>query len=142
PADRTARTAEQLIAELDAAGIKHGVVLSVAYWFGNPAIKVENEYAKVRDENDWVGLQTAKYPDRLVAFCSFNPLRDYALEELDRCSKNPNIKGLKLHFGNSRVDVLDSQHVEKIREVFRMANERRLPIVVHLWAGPEYGPNH
>jgi len=112
----------------------------VAYWFGNPSRKVENEYAKVRAENDWVAEQVARYPDRLVGFCSFNPLKDYALEELQRCAKNPQLKGLKLHFGNSAVDVLNPEHVEKLRQVFRAANDLRLPIVVHLWRSGKYGP--
>jgi predicted TIM-barrel fold metal-dependent hydrolase len=138
-----AATAEQLVAEMDAAGVKRAVVLSVAFWFGSPRRKVEDEYAKVRAENDWVAQQVARFPDRLVGFCSFNPLKDYALEELDRCTKNPNFKGLKLHFGNSGVDLLNPQHVEKVRQVFRVANEKRLPIVAHLWTTDKrYGREH
>ena len=130
-------TAEQLIKHLDAEGIKRAVVLSVAYWFGSSSAEkpVADEYAKVRAENDWVAQQVAKFPDRLVGFCSFNPLRDYALEELNRCAKNPNLKGLKLHFGDSGVDLLNPGHVEKVREVFRAANDKRMPIVVHTF-GP------
>jgi ketosteroid isomerase-like protein len=79
-----ALSVERLIQELDAAGIKKAAVLSVAYWFGRPIWKIENEYAKVKAENDWVAEQVSKYPDRLVAFCSFNPLKDYALEEIGR----------------------------------------------------------
>jgi predicted TIM-barrel fold metal-dependent hydrolase len=137
-----AATAEQLIAEMDAAGIKRAAVLSVAYWYGKPSRKVEDEYAKVRAENDWVAEQVARYPDRLVGFCSFSPLKDYAIEELNRCAKNPNFKGLKFHFGNSGVDVLNPQHVEKLRAVFRAANEKRLPVVVHLWTTGKYGREH
>ena len=138
-----AATADRLVAELDAAGVKRAVVLSVAFWFGSPRRKVEDEYAKVRAENDWVAQQVARFPDRLVGFCSFNPLKDYALEELDRCTKNPNFKGLKLHFGNSGVDLLNPQHVEKVRQVFRAANEKRLPIVAHLWTTDKrYGREH
>lgn len=127
-------TAEELIAEMDAAGVKRAAVLSVAFWFGNPRRNVEDEYAKVRAENDWVAEQVARYPDRLVGFCSFNPLKDYAIEELNRCTKNPNFKGLKLHVGNSLIDVLNPQHVEKLRAVFRAANEKRFPILIHLRA--------
>jgi predicted TIM-barrel fold metal-dependent hydrolase len=136
-------TAEQLIAEMDTAGVKRAAVLSVAFWFGSPKRKVEDEYAKVRAENDWVAEQVARYPDRLVGFCSFNPLKDYAIEELNRCVKNPNFKGLKLHIGNSRVDVLNPQHIEKLRTVFRAANEKRFPIVIHLWTSVgNYGRAH
>lgn len=138
-------TPEQLIAELDTAGVRRAAVLSVAFWFGNPRRKIEgDEYAKVRAENDWVAAQVARYPEKLVGFCSFNPVKDYALEELDRCTKNPIFKGLKLHIGNSRVDMLNAEHVEKVRAVFRAANEKRFPILIHLWTslGNNYGPRH
>jgi predicted TIM-barrel fold metal-dependent hydrolase len=58
-----------------------------------------------------------KYPNRLVGFCSFNPLKDYAVEELNRCSKLSGMIGLKLHFGNSRVDIRRPDHLEKLRAV-------------------------
>src|SRR5438270_9127974 len=94
--------ADTLIAQLDAAGISRAVVLSVAYSFSNPnKPPVPNEHAQVMHENDWTSAQVAKYSDRLLGFCSINPLRPYALEEIARCSKNPNLRtGLKLHFGN------------------------------------------
>lgn len=127
-------SAEQRIAHLDAAGIKRAAVLSAAYWFGSPHDEpVENEYDKVRAENDWTAREVARYPDRLVAFCSFNPLKDYALQELERCAKIPHVKGLKLHFGNSGVDVRNPEHVQQLRRVFRAANAHGLAIVAHLW---------
>jgi hypothetical protein len=64
-----ALTATRLVGYLDAAGIRGAVVLSVAYLFGSPSRKVEDEYAKVRAENDWTAAETAKYPERLRAFC-------------------------------------------------------------------------
>lgn len=132
--------ADQLIATLDDAGIRRAAVLSVAYWYGNPNTPKEgDEYAKVRAENDWTAQQAARFPDRLVAFCGFNPLQDYAVQEIDRCAKLPQVKGLKMQFGNSRVDVRKPEHVEKLRKVFAKANERRLAIAAHLWNGPEYG---
>jgi predicted TIM-barrel fold metal-dependent hydrolase len=138
---REPTTAEQLVAQLDEAGIQRGAVLSTAYWFGSPIMpKAEgDEYANVRAENDWTVQEVARAPTRLVAFCSFNPLQDYALAELDRCAKLPHVKGLKLHFGNSQVDVRNPQHVETVRRVFAAANERRLAIVAHLWVGEAYG---
>jgi len=128
-------TANDLVALLDAGGVQRAAVLSVAYMFGSPNRTVENEYEKVKAENDWTSQQVARFPDRLRGFCSFNPLRDYALEELARCAKNPSLRnGLKLHFGNSVVDYHDTQHVERLRKVFRAANEYRMPIVVHMRA--------
>jgi predicted TIM-barrel fold metal-dependent hydrolase len=92
--DVPSSTAEQLVAELDAAGIRQGIVLSVAYWFGSPKYApVDNEYAKVRAENDWTTQQARRFPVRLVPFCSVNPLKDYAREEINRCATQLMVKG-------------------------------------------------
>ena len=99
--------ADSLIAELDAAGISRAVILSTAYGFANPnKPPVADERAHVMAENDWTSAQVAKYPNRLLGFCSVNPLSEYAVEEIARCAKDPNLRsGLKLHFGNSDVNV-------------------------------------
>jgi len=128
-------TAADLIALLDAANIRRAVVLSQAYAFGNPngTPPVENERARVIEENDWTSQQVAQFPDRLVGFCGVNPLKDYALEEITRCAKDPHLRsGLKLHFGNSDVDVENAAHVDRLRAVFRVANDHRMAIVVHM----------
>jgi uncharacterized protein len=128
-------TARDVVALLDTAGIRRALVLSVAYLYGSPARTVDDEHAKVRAENDWTAAQAAQYPDRLRAFCSFNPLKEYALEELARCARDPNLRyGIKLHFGNSDVQVDDPAHLEQLGRVFRAANERRMAVVVHLRA--------
>jgi predicted TIM-barrel fold metal-dependent hydrolase len=128
-------TARDVVALLDAAGIRHGVLLSVAYLYGSPARSVEDEYAKVRAENDWTAAEAARHPDRLRAFCSFNPLKEYALVELARCAGNSQLRhGIKLHFGNSDVQLDVPAHIEQLRRVFRAANGHRMAIVVHLRA--------
>ena len=126
--------ARDLIAEMDAAGIRRAVILSLAYQFGNPnRPRVEDEYAQVRRENDWTAEQAKEYPGRLVVFCGVDPLRDYALAEIDRCSHDPNLRtGLKLHFGNSDVDLDNPEHVRKLRQVFHSADIHHMAIVVHL----------
>jgi predicted TIM-barrel fold metal-dependent hydrolase len=117
-----------LIAQLDAAGIQRAVVLSVAYSFSNPnKPRVPNEYAHVVAENNWTSAQVAKYPDRLIGFCSVNPLRVYAIKEIARCARDANLRiGLKLHFGNSDVDVDNPEHLARVRRVFRAANRHRM----------------
>lgn len=128
-------TASDVIAELDRAGIRRALVLSVAYIYGSPARTVEDEYAKVRADNDWTAAQAALHPKRLRAFCGFNPLKEYALDELERCAKNPNLKhGIKLHFGNSDVQLENPAHIERLRRVFRAANQHRMAIVIHMRA--------
>jgi len=132
--------AADLVEDLDAAGIARAAVLSCAYMFGRPTRVIEHEYAKVKAENDWTSQQVARFPDRLRGFCSVNPLKDYALDELARCAKDPHLRGgLKLHFGNSVTDYHDAQHVARLRRVFRAANDHRMAIVVHMRASISRG---
>jgi uncharacterized protein len=127
-------TADDLIPLLDSAAIRRAVVFSQGYQFGNPnRPPVDDEYAKVRAENDWTSQQIARYPERLRGFCGLNPLKDYAVDEVTRCANDPHLKyGVKMHFGNSDVDVLNAEHVERLRRVFRTANDHRMAIIVHL----------
>lgn len=128
-------TAKDLIPLLDQAGIKRAAVLSTAYIFSQPTRAVEKDYEKVKADNDWTSDQVAAFPDRLIGFCGLNPIREYALEELARCARNPQLRrGLKLHFGNSGVDYHNRQHVDQLRRVFRAANDYGMAIVVHLRA--------
>lgn len=127
-------TADDLIDNLDEAGVERAVVLSVGYW--------HNDEATTRAENDWTAAQIARYPDRLVGFCGIRPLLDFAVAELRRCRRELGMKGIKMHFRGSRVDVLNPEHVEKVRRVFQAANEEGMAIVVHSEARGEYARAH
>ncbi len=138
-------TARDLIPLLDSAHIQRAVLLSVAYMYGSPRRTVQDEYAKIRAENDWTAGQAAAYPHRLIAFCGFNPLKDYALDELARCARTPGLdRGIKLHLGNSDVQLENPEHIEWLRQVFRAANQHHMAIVVHMRASISrkrpYGP--
>jgi predicted TIM-barrel fold metal-dependent hydrolase len=131
--------AKQLIMRLDDAGIQRAAVLSTSYWLarrlaGRPAGEIQQ---RVQEANDWVVEQTAAYPDRLVPFCGVSPLWDFAVAELRRCGRLERVRGIKLHFANARVDLHDQAHLDKVRAVFRAANESKMAIVVHF--GPR-GP--
>lgn len=128
-------SSEDLVRRLDSAGIRRAVVLSMAYQYGSPSRTVENEYAKVRAENDWTAAQVAAHADRLVGFCGVNPLKPYAVEEIARCAKNPYLRtGLKLHFGNSDVQLDVPEQVAQLKRVFAAANAHHMAIVVHMRA--------
>lgn len=132
---------ERLIAQLDEAGIQRALVLSLAYNWGRPG-RPGDEYANVRAENDWTAQQAARYPKRLVAACSINPLREYALMEIERCAADPGLRNaLKLHLANSRVNLRVAEHVEQLRHVFVAANRARMPLVVHVWTGDDQVAN-
>ena len=125
-------TAEQYLEELDAAGIQRANILSAAFVFAGSSEVEPGEAAKVREENDWNAQQAARYPDRLTAFCSFNPLKPYALAETESCGRDRRIKGLKFHFSDSRVDLTNPEHLQKVQAVFKLANEHRLAITAHI----------
>jgi uncharacterized protein len=127
-------SAADLVALLDAAGIDRALVLSLAYQFANPnKPAVENEYAHVKAENDWTSQQVGQFPHRLRGFCSVNPLKDYAMDEIARCAKDPRLRfGLKLHFGNSDINLEQAEHLAQLRKVFQAANAHRMAIVLHM----------
>jgi uncharacterized protein len=140
---------EHLVAMLDRAGIKRAVVLSDAYWFDAPVharalreVGVHDVYAAVRAENDWTAREVVRFSNRLVGFCSFNPLEQYAVAELDRCAKNLTFKGLKLHFSASAVDLKNKRHVALVRRILAAANSHGLAITVHVRGGRTYGQEH
>jgi uncharacterized protein len=124
--------AANLIELLDAAGIERALVLSVAYLYGSPNRLVDDEYTRVQEENDWTLAQVARYRERLRGFCSFNPLRAYALEELARCAGTH--AGVKLHLANSDVQLDVRAHVKRLQSVFAAADGYGMPVVVHLRA--------
>jgi predicted TIM-barrel fold metal-dependent hydrolase len=137
PPQRTV-LAEDAIAMLDAAGIRRAVVLSNAGAFGgrtfDPAGQeepAEQLYARVKAENDWSVAQVSKFPERLISFCSLNPLAAHALDELRRCAATGH-RGLKMQFFESMVELQNPAHVERVRAVFALANALRLSILVHV----------
>lgn len=128
--------ASDLVKLLDEAHIGRAVVLSMAYRYGNPnQPAVANEYAHVKAENDWVSQQVALYPGRLRGFCGVDPLKEYALAEIARCAKDRDLHyGLKMHFGNSDVDLDNPNHVAKLRRAFEAASAYHMTITIHMHA--------
>lgn len=139
PADRHVLGGADAVAALDAAGIRRGIVLSGAYLLGTPDIAVPDERQLVADENEWTAREVKRHPDRLVGFCSVNPLKDYAEREIEHCAAI-GLRGLKLHFTSSAVDLSDADHVARIRRVLTAANRLHLPLLIHVRTRtPDYG---
>lgn len=132
-------TAADLIDMLDAAGIRRAAVLSEAFWWDGPGKDPAEAYPHVREENDWTIAQAGGFADRLLAFCSLNPLNSYAVAELERCAATGKVAGLKLSFEGSGVDLSKPDHVAKLRVLFAAANRLRMPIVVHVHGAAPYG---
>ena len=135
------RDARALLAELDAAGIEKAVVLSVGYSFADERKKLPDPDALTRAENDWTSAQVSASGGRLIGFCSANPLRPAALEELERCLALPGMKGVKLHFGNAGVSLRNPEHAARLVQVLALAERLHASVLVHLRArgGADFG---
>jgi predicted TIM-barrel fold metal-dependent hydrolase len=137
----------ELVRRMDADGIRRAFVLSTAYQMAADVNRREpvdaDEYARVRQENDFAAEQCARFPDRLVPFLSVNPKRSWAVEEIDRCVEQRHMRGLKLHFWNSLVDTRQPDQLEQLRRVVAHAADRGLPVVAHIFIGAVegYGPD-
>jgi predicted TIM-barrel fold metal-dependent hydrolase len=135
------RDGAALVKELDAAGIDRAVVLSMGYSFGDERKKLSDPDRLTREENDWTSAEVMRNKPRLIGFCSANPLRPVALEELERCLGLPGMSGIKVHFGNAGITLRDAGHLARIQQLFALAERRRAPVLVHMRArgGTNYG---
>lgn len=130
-ADSVCFDADTIIRRLNKAKFQSAWIISNAYWFGSPVTPVKNEYQQVKKQNDWIAAQAARYPGRLKALMSVNPLKPYALAEIERCAATKRFMGLKLHFANSKVDLFDPAQVKQLQKVFAAASKHHLAMLVH-----------
>lgn len=135
-------TADELIAVMDRAGVQRSVVLSEGFWADGPLLVVSDPYERMVAENEWTAQEVSRYPNRLIAFCSFNPVAEHSQRAFDSCASNAVFRGLKFSFAMSAVDLKNPEHLRRVTEVFAAANRRGLPIVVHLRGGDDYGRDH
>jgi uncharacterized protein len=82
-----------------------------------------------REPNDRMLSLADEHPDRLRALCRLDPA-DGALQEAQRCLEAGAV-GLKLHPRGEGFEISD----ERLDPVFELADERRLPIMVHAGVG-------
>jgi predicted TIM-barrel fold metal-dependent hydrolase len=135
------RDGAALVRELDAAGIERAVVLSAGYSFADERKGLADPDRLTREQNDWTSAEVARNAPRLVGFCSANPLRPVALEEIDRCLGLPGMVGIKVHFGNNGVTLRDPAHLARVQQLAELAQRRRAAVLMHMRArgGSDYG---
>lgn len=128
------RTGEDALRELDRAGIQQGVLLSAGYMFGFSAMSLQPEEVarQMRAENQYNVDQALASNGRLFAMVGINPFLDNALDELNYWAQQPGAAGVKLHLGNSGLDLGNPDQVKALAGFFAAANKARMPLVVHL----------
>ena len=136
-----------VLAALDRDGIERAFVLSTAYMMAMDALPgtltPDEERAGVERENDYAAAECAKHQGRLIPFLSVNPKRPWAEEEVDRCVDELGMRGLKLHFWNSVVDLREAESLARLGDFFAHVAGRGLPVVVHVFNGEmtAFGPD-
>lgn len=135
------RDARALLAELDTAGIRKAIVLSVGYSFADERKQLSDPDGRTRAENDWTSAQVGLGNGRLIGFCSANPMRDAALAEVERCLGLPGMAGIKIHVGNGGLSFRNPDHVARLGSLFALAERRQVPVLVHMRprGGSDYG---
>jgi predicted TIM-barrel fold metal-dependent hydrolase len=112
-------TAEQLIENMDAAGVDKVVALPI-----HP-----------RTTSEFVAAQMGRFPDRIIGFASVDPNDGpMAVDLLKRGIEELGLRGLKLHPLMQRFK--DSDH-ELLNPLVRMAEKLDIPILFHCWARPD-----
>jgi predicted TIM-barrel fold metal-dependent hydrolase len=113
-------------------GAKRIDLISMAHVYSSEEFGgFENERELVEKENSWVAAARNKHRKKISAYCSVDPLRDYALAELERCRTLLRMDGIKLHHNASQVYLSVPEHLEKVKAVFEFAAKHKLPVLLH-----------
>ena len=105
---------------------------------GNKEIEV------LQRENELLSELVSKYPKKVLGFYGINPLKDYSIEEIRRCDEKLGLHGIKLHLQGNHVELKDTNHLKKLREVLKLASQKNIPLLIHnnawdLDSGKEFG---
>jgi predicted TIM-barrel fold metal-dependent hydrolase len=127
-------TVEDLLADMDAAGVQRAWLMSTAYLAESPMMVPPRPDAPdlIRAANDFTVDLARTHPDRLIAFIGVNPLTPTALPEIARWADEPFAFGVKLHLTNSDVDLRDPADVAALAAVFRAAAAGGKTIMIHM----------
>ncbi|MDA4120858.1 MAG: amidohydrolase family protein [Thaumarchaeota archaeon] len=121
---RLPATVEQLVEEMDAAGVSKSVILGQdTHATRNPSFK---HYTL---KNDWLAEISRKFGGRLVPFAGVDPnAGKEALKELKRAVRQLGMRGLKIHSSANSVYLNDKR---RMYPIYDFCQEERVPILFH-----------
>ncbi|WP_376867537.1 amidohydrolase family protein [Brevundimonas staleyi] len=135
-------TVDDLLKDMDAAGIRRGWLMSTAYLAHSPMMvpPAPDAHEIMMSANDFTVDLARAHPDRISTFIGINPIADDALGEIARWKGDPAVTGIKLHLTNSDVDLRSPEQVAKLAAVFAAAADADLAIMIHMRTrAPDYG---
>lgn len=127
-------TVSDLLADMDAAGVRTAWMMSTGYLAESPMMvpPLTDAPALVHAANAFTVEQARAHPDRLVAFIGVNPLTPTALAEIAAWKGEPFATGVKIHLTNSDVDLRDPDQVFRLAAVFDAASAGGMTIMIHM----------
>lgn len=102
---------------------RRAIVLSSGY---QAQMSAEN----ARKENAFVAAEVKKLPTRLAGACAVNPMKEWALTELQKCSDD-GLRILKLHTMASGLKLRDEAHKLKLTEILSAAERLQMTVLIH-----------
>lgn len=121
-------TYDALIKDMDEAGVDISVVSPLDYRF----IYGQEARVSIWEINEYVAEAQKKYPDRIIGFAGIDPLRENAVELLERAVTELGLKGIKIYPASF------SPQDERVQKFFEKVNE--LEIVALFHQGAMYRP--
>lgn len=112
-------TAEELIAQMDESGVDKSVV------FGFPW----NQADTVQRHNDYILEAIARFPERLIGFCTFGLSSIDPIKEIERCVRN-GMRGVG-EIGFYHED-LTRENIEKLAPLMDFCLQHDLPVLLHV----------
>ena len=112
-------TADELVASMDKAGIDISVIVNIGWTTHELCVET----------NDYILESIARYPRRLIGFCSVQPLSyEAAITEVERCAK-AGIRGV----GEIRPDIqlFDLMDDEAIKPLIEVIKKHKLILLTH-----------
>ncbi len=117
--DAKLATADELIASMDRNRVDISVILNIGWTTHELCVET----------NDYILESTARYPERLIGFCSVQPQSfEAALDEIERCAKG-GIRGV----GEIRPDIqlFDLRDEEVMKPFVDMLKKHNLILLTH-----------
>ncbi len=112
-------TADELIASMDKAGVDISVIVNIGWTTHELCVET----------NDYILESIARYPQRLIGFCTVQPHSyEAAIAEIERCAKG-GIRGV----GEIRPDIqlFDLRDEEVIKPLIKVIRKHKLILLTH-----------
>jgi hypothetical protein len=113
-------TVDDLLKEMERGGVARSIVNNIV-----------NDPRLVSKANDWTAKTVAAYRSRLTGLAWIHPQMEHADGEIQRCIQDLGMKGVKLHYSNTKTYPNDP----KAKPIYETCLDLDVPLLIHC------GPN-